>query len=122
MEFPQEWPEDCPPDDSQDASGTFYRVGKSDPPAPGDFQSQAELGRAKDADNCLRVGLSIFAKLSDAKHLIRMNRRLGRFIYKGDLTEKHGKTKKTGKPSSSHMTWWPYAGVDRKAPFVIEKA
>ena len=56
MQFPADWPSVCPPNDSLAADGTYFRVGRNNPPSGDDFRSQAELGQAVNGDACLRVG------------------------------------------------------------------
>ena len=120
MNFPEDWPKFCPPDDAQSASGIYFRVGRSNPPNGHDFKSQAELGRAINGDECLRLGLSTLRDLTDADHLVRLNPRLGSVIYKGELNDSHGKSKLTSsRRSPSHTTWWACSDVDRLEPFSV---
>jgi hypothetical protein len=37
MKFPDDWPNDCPPGDAEPASGTVFRLVKSDPHTAADF-------------------------------------------------------------------------------------
>lgn len=122
-QYPTDWPKGCPSSDAEAASGLYFRVGRHNPPTAADFQSQAELGRAVSGDECLRVGLSMLRSLTDAEHLIRLNRKLGTEIYRGELITSHGHSKLTGSHRSpSHTTWWPFAGIDRAAPFSMVEA
>ena len=123
MNFPQDWPKGCPPSEAEGANGVYFRVGRYNPPAAEDFQSQAELGLAVGGDECLRVGLSMLRTLADAKHLTRLNGRLGKVIYQGNLDASHGQSKLTSSQRSpSHTTWWPFADMDRTAPFRVVEA
>ena len=119
-EFPSHWPACCPPHDAEATVGLYFRVGKNNPPIREDFQSQAELNRAFGADPCKREGLSMLRNLTDAKHLIRVNQRLGSVIYQGELNTTHGRSKLTSSQTSpTHTTWWPVVDVDRAAPFKV---
>jgi hypothetical protein len=113
--FPEDWPADCPPADAQDASGEFYRLVKSNPPATRDLQTHHERGTRRKDPACLRRGLSVFRTRDDAEHQSRIFPKLGKIIAKGILYPRDGKTKPTGKPT--HTTWWSYDGVDRSAVF-----
>lgn len=122
MKFPESW-QCCPPSDAEPTSGVYFRVGRNNPPTADDFKSQSELGRALGAEECMRLGLSTLRDLVEADHLIRLNRRLGSVIYKGELTDTHGKSKLTSsRQSPSHTTWWAYPDIDRVAPFSVVEA
>ena len=122
MTFPEDW-QNCPPSDAEACSGTYFRVGRGNPPTADDFRSQAEMGRAVGGDECLRVGLSTLRDLSEANHLVRLNSRLGSVIYKGDLIAAHGKSKLTSsRKSPSHTTWWPFVDIDRAGLFAVLEA
>lgn len=122
MIYPENW-RDCPPSDAQACSGTYFRVGRGNPPTADDFRSQAEMGRAVGGDECLRVGLSTLRDLGEAIHLIRLNPRLGSVIYKADLNNAHGMSKLTSsRRSPSHTTWWPFTDIDRVELFAVVEA
>ena len=70
--FPKNWPQNCPPEEAQDANGVYYRVGKNNPPATADFKSHVEMNKRSKGDECMRNGLSVFSKLQEARHLIRI--------------------------------------------------
>jgi hypothetical protein len=121
VKFPADWPSNCPPTDSQSASGYAYRIVKNDPVRDEDFCSQFELGLAKSADLCLRHALSVFADANHAAHRRKLSPRLGRYIAEGLLTPQHGKIKHTGGTRSTHTEWWPAEGIDRKATFAVKQ-
>ena len=114
MTFPDDWPADCPPNDAEEASGEFYRLVKTNPPAAEDLSTHHERG-TRPKDPCLRCGLSIFRSRDDAEHQSRIFPKLGKIIGKGILQPEHGKTKRTGK--LTHTTWWIAVGIDRVAAF-----
>ncbi|MGO2134756.1 MAG: hypothetical protein ACTH3S_04925 [Marinobacter sp.] len=118
--FPKQWPECCPPDDAPPAEGVVYRICRENPPAPGDFQSHAELGKSSKGDPCMRHGLSVFRDISEAQHLTGIFPKLGKLIFRGELTAEHGKIKPTpAKLRPSHVTWWPFEEVERAAAFTV---
>lgn len=71
-----DWPENCPPPEAEAASGTVYRVCRSNPPAPEDFKSHAELGKQSKGSECMCRGLSVFRDGAEARHLTRIFRNL----------------------------------------------
>jgi hypothetical protein len=119
MQFPEDWPDDCPPGDSEPADGVVFRLVKNDPPTAADFRTHHETGRLPGAPACLRCGLSVFRVPEDASHMRRLFPRLGRLIAKGMLQAEHGVTKLTTGRQPTHTTWWPAEGIDRAAPFAV---
>ena len=120
MKFPTHWPVGCPPTAAVEANAVIYRVTKTNPATARDFQSQAELGRQRSANQCLRVGISVFGSFRDVSHCQRVFPKLGRFIAQAALKPRHGKMQTT--PSQmfpAHMTWWPYENVNRSEPFSV---
>jgi hypothetical protein len=122
MEFPRDWPADCPPADAEDAAGVVFRIVRENPPVADDFATHAETGRLPKAPACLRCGLSVFREMRDAEHQRALMPRLGRRIAMATLGSMHGKAMPTSGMQPSHTTWWPYEGVDRARLFsVIEE-
>ena len=115
MQFPNNWPENCPPADAVIAEGEVYRIVCNAPPNNSDFQTHFETGKMPKGDLCLRCGLSVFRIAIDAVHMRNKYPKLGNQIAKGTLQKNHGKTKQTG--TSSHTTWWIYENVDRASLF-----
>jgi hypothetical protein len=119
LEFPSDWPDDCPPADAVDAEGCVYRIVKHDVPKDEDFQSHHETGRLRNAHPCLRCGLSVFRDIQDAIHQKQLFPKLGEWIARGALKAEHGMTKVTPTRLPTHTTWWPYSGVQRKSLFAV---
>jgi hypothetical protein len=119
MSFPTNWPPGCPPPDSEKASGVVYRIVNNNPVQDRDLLSQFELGKALNADECLRRSLSVYTQFADAEHRRRLTPKLGRLIAQATLDQSHGNTKHTGGQKSSHTEWWPCEGIDRKASFCV---
>ena len=68
MDFPNDWPQGCPPDDAEAASGQVFRLVKTNPATAADFMSHHERGILPMAPACLRCGLSVFRLREDAEH------------------------------------------------------
>jgi len=116
--FPQGFPDGCPPADAEDASGVVHRIVIQSPPGADDFRTYEEMGITH-GQPCKRRGLSTYRKKEDAIHQQGLYPRLGRYIAAGELNATHGKVDVPRSPRNSHVTWWPYDGVDRVAPFRI---
>ena len=114
--FPDGFPTDCPPRQAGDANGTACRSVRAPPLRDDDFRSYAELGLLPSADACRRHGLSVFRSFQEARHQQNLRPWLGGFISAGTLDSSAGKTMLTN-PKTGHITWWPYAGIDRKVYF-----
>ncbi len=121
MEYPEDWPDGCPPDDTEKGKGEIYRLVKSKPPTETDFLSHHETGKMPKRDPCLRCGLSVFRNQEDAEHQYQAYPKLGKFVSKGTLKAEHGVTKLTSGRQPSHTTWWPYKGVNREVLFTETK-
>ena len=119
MNFPDTWPNDCPPQDAVDAEGDVFRIVNNDPPTAEDLASHLETGRLPKAPPCLRCGLSVFREVRDAVHQKMLIPKLGRWIAKGTLNTEHGKTKLTTGKQPTHTTWWAYDGVNRVELFAV---
>lgn len=118
--FPTGWPARCPPEDASCAEGQVYRITKKNPLEPSDFLSVREENKPFPPDReCEAAGLSVFQKREDAIHYRRKFPYLGDRIAQGTLTEEHGKLKPTPRGRNSHMTWWPYEGVERSKLFTL---
>jgi|ERR1043165_2887373 hypothetical protein len=104
MDFPDNWPEDCPPEDADAADGQVFRLVKSNPHTASDFLSHHELGTLPKAPPCLRCGLSLFRTREDAEHQHRAYPKLGKFIATGMLKAEHGKAKLTQGRQPTHTT------------------
>lgn len=117
MNFPENWPSDCPPHDVVDAEGDVFRIVNHDPPTDDDFLTHFEAGAFPTRPACLRCGLSVHRILADAIHTKTKYPKIGSRIAKGTLAIEHGTTKQTGQ--ASHTTWWVYEGVNRASIFVL---
>jgi hypothetical protein len=119
MNFPADWPSDCPPADAVEADGVVFRIVKNAPPMASDVATHRETGRLRAAPECLRCGLSVFRDLRDAVHQRLLMPKLGQWIAKATLIADYGKTKLTTGQQPTHTTFWTFEGVDRAALFAI---
>lgn len=122
MNFPQSWPDGCPPKNATSPDGVFlYRTVKNNPPTNDDFKSQAELGKMPNAEACQREGISMMRNKQDAVHHQQLfGKRVGKIIAYAVFNVSHGLIKNT--PTGvfpSHVTWWPPLGVAREKLFSV---
>jgi len=121
MPFPDTWPDDCPPNEAEDATDEVFRIVKNNPAVASDMLSHFETGKLPHAPPCLRCGLSVFRLLADALNQQGLMPRLGKRIAKGELRPEHGRTLLTPGQQPTHTTWWVAVDVDRAALFVVVK-
>lgn len=115
--FPEDWPSCCPPPDAIDAQGTFFRVVRKRPCVADDFRSQAELGKFKGANQCLRHGLSVLCCIEAARNTCAKYPHLGKLISIASLAPEHGKV--SCKNANGHATWWSYRDIVRHQLFSV---
>lgn len=120
MDFPNDWPKDCPPGKSRLPQNlTVYRAVKNSPPTNKDFQSQAELGKMLEGDPCLRLGVSVMKTRSGAEHYRKLFPS-GKFIASAVLKVEDGRVLETPtKKFPVHVTWWPPQGFERESLFHV---
>jgi hypothetical protein len=117
MTFASYLPNGCPPAKAEPASGIVYRLVKRNPPTVADFLTHHETEKLPGADPCLRCGLSVFRAKLDAIHQRNSYPKLGEYVAEGTLQTRHGVAMLTSGRQPSHMTWWPFEGIDRSEPF-----
>lgn len=123
--WPQSFPKDCPPAESQEPEGRVYRLVSANPPGKKDFLSYHELDPVKWEGNCRACGLSVFRDISDAKRLLRRVRAMEKmkefeFIASGSLEKSDGKLMYTPPvQQNSHHTWWIPLGWNRHNAFSV---
>lgn len=113
MEWPEFYPENCPPEDAEQASGTVYRLVRHDPPQMVDFETLYEE-RPKFFENkpndfiCKGCGVSVCRNFEDIERLQRSSGKMRkRQVAEGIVNSNHGVILHT--PSAlykSHHTWW----------------
>lgn len=124
--FPAWFPPNCPPHDSDEASGVVFRFVNGDSIDPQDFLSHHELGLAPRAPACRRCSLSVYRTLGFARVKLKQLRdrfpgRFGTSIAAGQLAPELGMLKQEG-ADLDHHEWWAYDGVERQTPFRVVDA
>jgi hypothetical protein len=114
--FPEHYPENCPPEDATVTSGDVYRITKTTDLSEDDFLSYYDLQKQSTACECAKRSISLFKTLDNARHRLRLTPRLGTAISKGTLDEDAGKMKVTN-AKSGHIDWWVYCEVVPKDYF-----
>lgn len=112
-------PPSCPPSDSVECDGVYYRVSCGNPAESKDFFSQKQLAPDKEfkgegIDECIVRAVSVFAMIDDAKRLLKLPKFKNANIAMVELKPQDGKIKKTFK--KSHYSWW------RSKSFDVNKA
>ena len=113
MEWPEFYPENCPPEDAEQASGTVYRLVRHNPPQAEDFKSLFEE-RSTFFENkpndfiCKGCGVSVCSDFEDIERLQRSSGKMRkRQVAEGHIQTKHGVILYTpSKLYRSHHTWW----------------
>lgn len=114
-EWFEELPKECPPADSQECNGVYYRVACGNPATSADFFSQRMLAPTKafmgmGIDECVVRAVSVFAELDDARHLLKLPKFKNAKIAQVNLQPDDGNIKKTFK--KSHHSWWRSKSFD----------
>jgi hypothetical protein len=126
-QWPEYFPENCPPLTASNPSGKFYRFVKKDHESPQsqDFLSWRENNQGKpcpeNITECQACGLSVYASLEEISRMAKVIPRLRKMkIAEGNLDENSGKIQNTpSRNSRYHYTWWvPDGGTPWKI-FVI---
>ena len=120
LRWPEDFPEDCPPEEADLANGVYYRIVKNDSPEPDDFVSLYYLNRrladvriqSGRVTQCEAMGLSVFADESDAVYWATRISRIGNRIARLTLGPGAGKILPTPREGDSHHTWWQADGYD----------
>ncbi len=114
LEWPDFYPENCPPVEAEPASGTVYRLVEHDPPQKEDFLSTWEEfpGRFSEPTT-INSGVSVCTDLQD---IDRLKKRYGhlrnRKTAKGELNPQLGKIQRSQGFTNSHVTWWIPVGAE----------
>lgn len=113
----EELPPSCPPFDSVECDGTYFRVSHGNPAESEDFFSQKRLApnkvfKGEGIDDCIVRAVSVFALLEDAKKLLKLPKFKHANIAVVSLRPMDGKIKKTFR--NSHYSWWRSKAFDIK--------
>ena len=126
MQWPDYFPDDCPPQDAQPATGDVYRLVKTESTRIKRLyphSAKSNLVKILVRDECKVCGLSVFRRFEDAVEMKNRERGMkNRLIAKGTLSPDLGKIKHT--PSSkpygqSHHTWWVPTEVEPWSVFHV---
>lgn len=120
MQWPNHFPENCPPPSALAPSGKFYRFIEQNHtfPQPEDFSSWRVLNLDKkcpeNITECQACGLSVYDSFEEIQRMQKVIPRLRRMkIAVGILNKHSGKIQNTpSRNSRLHYTWW--VAVDEK--------
>ena len=120
LEWPDFYPENCPPAEAKPASGTFYRLVKHNPPQAEDFLSTWEEFPGRFPEPTIKnSGVSVYTDPQDIERLKKRVRQLkGRKTAEGELNPMHGLIQSTEGKEKSHHTWWIPIGAE---PWLVFK-
>ncbi|RKU24562.1 hypothetical protein C6497_17215 [Candidatus Poribacteria bacterium] len=125
MQWPDFYPENCPPEEAEPASGTVYRLVRHDPPQAEDFrtffQENPNFFEGKPTDLiCKGHGVSVYTDPEDIKQLKERSKKFkNRHIAKGELNSTLGVIQNTpSRQLKSHHTWWLPIGME---PWLVFK-
>jgi hypothetical protein len=120
-QFPTEWGKDCPPGEATPADGIVFRRVLNNPVATSDFLSWVESERHGIGAHrlCEARGLSAFRSINDARAYAERYPDSGNMVAKAELNSDDGKLKPTPRYGNSHVTWWPFDGIDRSCKFTV---
>ncbi|WP_413486756.1 hypothetical protein [Carnobacterium maltaromaticum] len=109
----EEYPKSCPPLNSKEIDGEFYRICKTDPPTKDDFLCQKDLGRLggrkfPPAKECGMMALSFYDNLENLKETMEQFPKLGEYIYIFIISKNAGVTTL----NNNHLLLWEYKNVD----------
>lgn len=114
-QWPDHLPANCPPSDSDYASGVVYRLIRNSTLSPDDFKSQREMFPDKNLGQpeCIACGLSVLKDYNDIAVLKdRIPAKKNWKCAKGTLKPEMGRIKYTFfNHEASHSTWWMSAGT-----------
>lgn len=122
LKFDDGIPEFCPPVESEDTIGDFYRAIEELPISRDDFLSYVSAGKASaKKNNCQHWGLSVWVSLEDALHARNINAHMkNMYISRGTLATNDGKFLATpSKKQPQHHTLWYDIEVELFKKFTI---
>lgn len=107
MNWFEELPEQCPPSDSKECNGIYYRIANGNPAESADFFSQRKMNPEKifkGIEECIARAISVFSDIKDAKAIMKLPKFKNATIAEIKLSPQDGLMKKTFK--NSHHSWW----------------
>ncbi len=125
LEWPDFYPENCPPAEAEQASGTVYRLVRHDPPQAEDlktyFEENPRFFDSKPELLCKGCGVSVYTDLRDIRRLKKRSKKLkNRHIAEGKLNPTLGRIQHTpSRRRKSHHTWWVPIGIKSWSVFKV---
>ena len=125
LEWPDFYPENCPPAGVERASGTVYHLVQHDPPQTEDFITYYEENPKFFESNphliCKGCGVSVYTDLRDIRRLKKRSKKLkNRHIAEGKLNPTLGRIQHTpSRRRKSHHTWWVPIGIKSWSVFKV---
>jgi hypothetical protein len=121
-EWPDHYPESCPPGDATTPAGACYRLVKKAQPEERDFMSHLEMHLKgvrfteknwADSKDCLAAGLSVYPTKDAAEQKRKSNGGMKRLkIAEGDITGVGLLGDTSSKSDPHHQTWWVEENFD----------
>ena len=108
MEWFEELPEGCPPDDAYLPNNEqFFRLVEQYPPTETDFLSQRRLYPQKSfhTNECRARSLSMFSVLFECVNILKLPAHRNKRIIQLKLPNKSGVILQTGR-AKTHYSWW----------------
>ena len=114
MQWPDYYPENCPPKEAKPASGTVYRLVRHNPPQAEDFLSTWEEFPGRFPKPTIKnSGVSVYTNLQDIERLKKRIRQLkDRKTAEGKLNPMFGLIQRTEGKEKFHHTWWIPIGAE----------
>jgi len=123
MQFPSDWPDECPPVDAVIPHGDFFRAIPEETPKKEHFYNSEEDGKFLAAPRCKRLAISMLKTWESAKHHLELfTHKKNWFVAKVNLNDKHGKIKDSpSQKQPEHVSWWAFEGVEKEKSVVEVK-
>ncbi|MFC6464901.1 hypothetical protein ACFP65_07960 [Marinilactibacillus sp. GCM10026970] len=104
-----EYPESCPPLNSEEVEGTFYRLCKSSPPTDEDFKTHIDRGVLIKGKECASMALSFYDSRGSTEEMKKkFSKKFGNYyISEFYLTKDLGKALLEG----NHLNLWEYKNI-----------
>ncbi|MBQ7607799.1 MAG: hypothetical protein IJU76_07490 [Desulfovibrionaceae bacterium] len=98
-----------------------YRITQNNPPIEEDFLPQLFFNPLPDfvvGSECDYAGLSVYSNLNKIKKLLKRNKKLGNYIYSGEIvSQKHGPLMIIEPSKRYHLNWYQFKSVDAPSLF-----
>lgn len=109
MDWFEQLPEQCPPNDAKVCDGKYYRIVNGNPAVSSDFFSQRKLApqkifRGNGIDECIIRAVSLFGDAEDAKKRMKLPKFKHSILAEVILLPEDGMMKRTF--ADSHYSWW----------------